>query len=526
MLEGQNEIRLEYNSGFAPHILRYHPDDELSCATGLLEPKIVTGSLSHVHHQLAFAAPKQPVVLSNTSKIFDHFGDDDIEILLEASVVDPSDLQIFEGYKTHDTKFMNAKFFAGTVRNDPLHRFTPGAQVVGWSYKLPQNLLRVAQPGLGVLESKENISATEAASEFAAVAVAACIIYGITRARRLETFDFRFKGILQSTIQRMCRSIDATVVDPDSETEADFVVTYDAYVGLQVNGRSLDLPRYLNSSDGIDHVGTLWHRIQQEPRRGPIHLPFGLSSFTLADHSKAYSDDSRARTEPYSTTISHATKDAKIDHVPIHIPQRIIFSASAHYILIGGLGGLGRFLCTWMVEHGVKHLNVISRSGLNSAEAKATHSSISNSGATLRVFQADACDREAVRSMLDDIRKQGNIKGVINLAMILGDAPMADMTGEEWDRAMRVKIDSSWLFHEETMQDDLDHFVLFSSIASVCGNRNQGNYNVANTFLNGLAEFRQGMGKPGVSIALGAMSKSSSPTSRVHLFRMPAARVF
>ena len=95
--------------------------------------------------------------------------------------------------------------------------------------------------------------------------------------------------------------------------------------------------------------------------------------------------------------------------------------------------------------------------------------------------------------------------------MILGDAPMASMTGEEWDRALRVKIDSSWILHEETMADELDHFILLSSIASVCGNRNQGNYNVANTFLNALAEYRQGMGRCGISIALGAMSKTFLP---------------
>ena len=84
---------------------------------------------------------------------------------------------------------------------------------------------------------------------------------------------------------------------------------------------------------------------------------------------------------------------------------------------------------------------------------------------------------------------------------------MATMTGEEWDRALRVKIDSSWILHEETLDDELEFFVLFSSIASVCGNRNQGNYNVANEFLNALAEYRLGVGRCGVSVALGAMSE-------------------
>ena len=94
------------------------------------------------------------------------------------------------------------------------------------------------------------------------------------------------------------------------------------------------------------------------------------------------------------------------------------------------------------------------------------------------------------------------------MAMVLGDAPMASMTGEEWDRGLRVKIESSWIAHEESKGDELEAFVLFSSIASVLGNRNQGSYNVGNTFLNALAVARRREGRVAVAVALGAMSMS------------------
>lgn len=125
---------------------------------------------------------------------------------------------------------------------------------------------------------------------------------------------------------------------------------------------------------------------------------------------------------------------------------------------------------------------------------------------SIRVIKADACDREAISTNLAKTREERSIKGIINPAMVLGDAPMESMTGEAWDRALRVKIDSSWILHEETRQDPLDFFSLFSSIAGVLGNRDQGNYNVANTFLNALAEYRQSLNLPRISIALGAMS--------------------
>lgn len=113
---------------------------------------------------------------------------------------------------------------------------------------------------------------------------------------------------------------------------------------------------------------------------------------------------------------------------------------------------------------------------------------MSASGASNQCIKADACDRKAIFETLCNIRNERCIKGIINLAMVLGDAPMAIMTPEDWDRVLRVKIQSSWILHDETLQDGLDLFILFSSIASVLGNRNQGSYNVANAALDALAE--------------------------------------
>ena len=290
------------------------------------------------------------------------------------------------------------------------------------------------------------------------------------------------------------------MISSNTDKQADFVVTYSVREGLLVNGRSMDLATYIASEHGRARLLDTWQsrRLTECP----------LKSFQIAKYSQAFTEMCKVRQEPYSTTINHALNGTRIDHVPVYSAQSTLFSPTANYILVGGLGGLGRFICTWMVAHGARRLNIISRSGLTTPEAESTHAEITRTGASLSVFRADACDRDTVSSTLSTIRSTGSIKGVFNLAMILSDAPMRSMTGEEWGRALRVKIDSSWILHEETLDDELDHFILFSSIASVCGNRNQGNYNVANTFLNALAEYRQENGRSGVSVALGAMSES------------------
>lgn len=124
---------------------------------------------------------------------------------------------------------------------------------------------------------------------------------------------------------------------------------------------------------------------------------------------------------------------------------------------------------------------------LTQKEAEETFATINASDAIMEVVKADACDQEAMKTALARIRQTGPIKGVVNMATLLGDAPLAVMTGEQWDKALRLKIDSSWILHEETLNDPLDIFIMFSSIASVLGNRNQGGYNVGNMFSNALA---------------------------------------
>ena len=497
MLEGDNEVKMLFNVGSSPSILRYYPDDELSSAIGTSEPTTVTSLLDDADYRLSFAAPQRPIILSELPKLSQSLDEDEVEIDVEASVMDPVDVQNYEGCISHSTLQTQPGFFAGTVRQDRQGLLASGTKVLGWSTNCHRNRLRVSHSVL--LRRKENEDASDAASGFAAVATATCIVDEVTRARQGDVFDVQVCGIIESALHQLCESVGAVIVNSKADKKADFVVTYNVREGLQVNGRCIDLASYLESERGRARVFDAWLSKRL--------LGCPLESFNIADYSQAFSKNSKASQEPYSTTINHALNGTQIDHVPIYSPQSTLFSPTANYVLIGGLGGLGRFICTWMVAHGARHLNVISRSGLTSPEAKSTHAEITRTGASMSVFPADACNRAIVHSTLSTIRSTGPIKGVINLAMILGDAPMASMTGDEWDRALRVKIDSSWILHEETLDDELDHFILFSSIASVCGNRNQGNYNVANTFLNALAEYRQENGRTGVSVALGAMSE-------------------
>jgi acyl carrier protein len=67
------------------------------------------------------------------------------------------------------------------------------------------------------------------------------------------------------------------------------------------------------------------------------------------------------------------------------------------------------------------------------------------------------------------------------------------------------KVLGAWNLHQLTQNDPLDHFVLFSSFASVIGNPGQGNYAAANAFLDGLARWRFAKGLPALAVNWGAI---------------------
>lgn len=511
VIEAGNEILVQSESESA-RILRYYPDDELSANVGLLPPKRLQEPLGHRDYAIEFGMPGKPVITS-TNPDFGRWPENDVKrVRVEASVLDVEDVHLFHGTdKNPKPALEHGLFFAGKIKDGSTHP-TPERHVVGW-HPLHRHRKEVEW-----LDSYCNINSTdstpaEAACAYAATAVACCIIDGVGRVRSGETVSVDFDGPLKEAIESVCADVGAIMMKTGSCSEIDFSVTFDTSTGILLNGKQVNIARYLESSLGKETVHYHWRKSTQKATK--------IITFELGDIHDAF----RSAHQPCSAVLVHQNSSDVTDHVPLYTKPSRLFAADGEYIVIGGLGGLGRYICSWMVEHGAKHITILSRSGMKTSEAKDTVANLRASGASITVNKADACNASQVEQAFSQARERRPIKGVVHLAMLLADAPMATMTGEEWDRALRVKVDSSWVVHKETLQDRLDFFILFSSIASVLGNRNQGNYNVANTYLNALAEYRQTLDLPGISIALGAMSKCCTySTSRT--LNVPFSLIF
>lgn len=78
----------------------------------------------------------------------------------------------------------------------------------------------------------------------------------------------------------------------------------------------------------------------------------------------------------------------------------------------------------------------------------------------------------------------------------LKDAPVLDLTYEEWTSAVGPKVDGVWKLHQAFLNHSLDFFVMTSSLVTLIDQPGQGNYAAANTFLESFCQYRHTLGLP------------------------------
>jgi len=78
------------------------------------------------------------------------------------------------------------------------------------------------------------------------------------------------------------------------------------------------------------------------------------------------------------------------------------------------------------------------------------------------------------------------------------------MTYMQWERTIRSKCHTSWNLHN-LLPNDLDFFILLSSLTAILGNPAQSNYSAGCTFQDALARYRICHQQKALSINLGLM---------------------
>lgn len=172
------------------------------------------------------------------------------------------------------------------------------------------------------------------------------------------------------------------------------------------------------------------------------------------------------------------------------------------WLIAGGTKGFGLETARALAAKGADRLWLVSRSG--QLRQSAFIDEMSRLGATVEVRSTDLTDRDAVRTLFDEIEhSDGDLAGLVCGAAVFDDAMLRDMDADRFERVVRTKLGSALILDSESRRFGTRHFWLFSSVSCRFGNPGQAAYVAANMELEALARRRNEEGLPGLAIAWG-----------------------
>lgn len=274
---------------------------------------------------------------------------------------------------------------------------------------------------------------------------------------------------------------------------------------------ALDVFELNRSYHGVD----LGHLLEFRPRKAGKLLD-AIIEYYEAGQIKPIKPITTFDAEHVEDSFRYMLKGQHIGKIVVHmenstglstdIAQKgVRLNTDASYLLVGGLGGLGREISTWLVERGARHLVYLSRSAGRTEWDQTFFKELESQGCSATSIVGSVTNIDDVRKAVDEAKCHGPLRGVLNMSMVLRDQNFVRMTYQEWNEVVSPKVEGTWNLHKVCAELDLDFFILFSSISGIYGQRGQANYGGANTFLDAFVKYRHGLGLPAGVIDIGMM---------------------
>lgn len=171
--------------------------------------------------------------------------------------------------------------------------------------------------------------------------------------------------------------------------------------------------------------------------------------------------------------------------------QEIVFKEGGVYLITGGAGGLGMVFAEHLARTCRAKLVLVGRSPISDA-LRERLDGLRVLGAEPLYVAADVGSEAGARQALAAAREAfGRIHGIVHAAGTLRDSYLRRKTVAEMNDVFAPKVFGSVHLDAATRDDDLDFFVLFSSLAAIGGNAGQCDYAYANHYMDAFAEQRE-----------------------------------
>ncbi|CQR54168.1 type I polyketide synthase [Paenibacillus riograndensis] len=187
------------------------------------------------------------------------------------------------------------------------------------------------------------------------------------------------------------------------------------------------------------------------------------------------------------------------------------------YVITGGTGGLGLEIGKQMSRMNRIKLHLIGRRELPAREnwseivaagAEAQHirqitavQEMERNGAEVQIHAADVAEEGQMRSLLERIRtRSGAIRGVVHAAGVAGEGLLVRKSAGQIREVLSAKVTGTWILDQLTKEDELDFFMMFSSMNTVTGGMGQSDYVAANSYLDLYADWMRKQGRKGITV--------------------------
>ncbi|HEV7437140.1 MAG TPA: SDR family NAD(P)-dependent oxidoreductase [Pseudorhizobium sp.] len=216
---------------------------------------------------------------------------------------------------------------------------------------------------------------------------------------------------------------------------------------------------------------------------------------------------------------------AKKDPVLSPPQEPVRFSGEGMFLVAGGVGGFGLAAAHWLVERGVRSIALCSRRGIADEPTLEALERWKAMGVVASVHACDITDESQLAELLEALRAIAPLRGVVHAAMVLDDALLSNLTAERNQPVIDVKVKGADNLHRLTRRDDLELFLLFSSVTTLLGNPGQANYVLGNGYLEGLARVRRSAGLPALAVGFGAIADVGFLTRNAEVNELLAKRI-
>ncbi len=179
-----------------------------------------------------------------------------------------------------------------------------------------------------------------------------------------------------------------------------------------------------------------------------------------------------------------------------------VLTKDGSHLVIGATGHIGPYLIKQLADMGAGTVVAVSRNPGD--KLKDLGRQLASSGTTLVEVAADVTDQNAMTALFERFGTDlPALEGVYLAAFAGGPVTLADMTDDDVNTMFRPKLDALGVLHALSLDSNVRHFVLFSSISGLLGSRWLAHYTATSAFLDTFAYGRRNMGLPATVVNWG-----------------------